>query len=626
MVPGGNNDQKQWLSTATAGNRRKRITVLAVVVFLVLASAVAGKYFGAAEYLEQAFKKKEQTTSQEQESSLKQVKVKNISAQEEAVSAIETMGEVVSADKARVTARASGEVKDLLFKEGEEVVAGQLLARLENESLRIELANAQTRYNNARKSLQATRETTSQSIEEAKIQVAQAGQGVDTARIGLESAQVALANAQSDYKNAEQLQDRNIQNIQNKAIIAYGGHVNFIKSVLDQVNYIINAEDGPQLQGLDSGILSAKSSATLRGARNLYLDVKDEYEQLSSHTPTRSTIENDMEEVNNILALTSQLASQTVEVLDKTVTSRYFSEEVLNAQKEKYTSLKSNAVDTRSRAEATLNELKDFELSRKKELDALQGGVDSAEKQVKNAEAQLRSARISHESAQEALKSVEKQREQQLVSARSSVDDARGQLHSARNRVEDLEIEAPITGSIITKSVNEGEEVSAGQELYEIANTENIKVIAYISPFDVFDVETGQKVVINGEHQGAINSIIPAADPQTRKVKLEIILDSDAKTLIPQTSVNVSIPTRQEANQTSFVVPLKAVIIEQEGRFVFVADKHNGHYIARKTKVETGKTQDSSIEIIEGLNDGDLVIIEGAKLVEDQEEILISNF
>jgi RND family efflux transporter MFP subunit len=177
---------------------------------------------------------------------------------------------------------------------------------------------------------------------------------------------------------------------------------------------------------------------------------------------------------------------------------------------------------------------------------------------------------------------------------------------------------------VIARNVDEGQEVSPGQVLYEIANVDNVKIIAHISPFDVFDIKVGQEAMINNKYQGVVSSIVPSADPQTGKVKLEIMPSDDIKTLIPQTSVDVSIPTRKEARETSFFIPLKAVIVEQEGSFVFIVkDQEDGRGVAQKVMVETGEVQGTSIEVNKGLNNGDLVIIEGAKLVKDGEEVTL---
>ncbi|MFW5888546.1 MAG: efflux transporter periplasmic adaptor subunit, partial [Patescibacteria group bacterium] len=71
------------------------------------------------------------------------------------------------------------------------------------------------------------------------------------------------------------------------------------------------------------------------------------------------------------------------------------------------------------------------------------------------------------------------------------------------------------------------------------------------------------------------------------------------------------------------LVPLKAVMIDQQESFVFVVRERDGRQAAKKVAVETGDTRDSSIEVTQGLKAGDLVVTEGAKLIEDGEEIKI---
>jgi RND family efflux transporter MFP subunit len=615
--------QKQ---TQKEGGRMQKVIFIFILLIVLLALIFAARYFDLFARVGEAIKRTEENGSdqQQKEELVKKVETQRVSLGGQTANAIETVGKVAPASRIEVVARASGNISGLQVNEGDRVESGQVMGRINSDSLQIELDNMRARYQNSGQSLEAVKRTTAQTIKEAETRVSQASQGEDSARIGLETARERVDSAQTDYENAKKLQKENINNARDRAITSYGGYVNFIKKALDSVNYIINAEDGPQLQGLDTGVLSAKSSATLREAKGLYLDISREYKEVKASNPTRVSIKRDIKRINDLLSLTSRLADKTVEVLDNTVVSGYFTQDLLYAQKEKYTSLKSNAVEVLSGAESTLDELEVLELSQKRESDSLQSAIRSAKQQVESAKAQLHSARISKESAQEALASAKRQREQQVLSALAAVDDAQGQLRAVENRIQDLEIKAFATGSVIARNVDEGQEVSPGQVLYEIANVDNVKIIAHISPFDVFDIKVGQEAMINNKYQGVISSIVPSADPQTGKVKLEIMPSDDIKALIPQTSVDVSIPTRKEAEETSFFVPLKAVIVEQEGSFVFIVkDQEDGRGVAQKVMVETGEVQGTSIEVNKGLNNRDLVIVEGAKLVKDGEEVTL---
>ncbi|HKJ05986.1 MAG TPA: hypothetical protein VJ970_00825, partial [Flavobacteriaceae bacterium] len=55
--------------------------------------------------------------------------------------------------------------------------------------------------------------------------------------------------------------------------------------------------------------------------------------------------------------------------------------------------------------------------------------------------------------------------------------------------------------------------------------------------------------------------------------------------------------------------------------YVFIVEEENGKAKVKKVIIETGKSQDQSIEIIAGLNEGDNVIVEGARSVKEGQYI-----
>ena len=133
--------------------------------------------------------------------------------------------------------------------------------------------------------------------------------------------------------------------------------------------------------------------------------------------------------------------------------------------------------------------------------------------------------------------------------------------------------------------------------------------------------------IINDNLGGVIGHIDPAADPMTKKVKVEIAFDNKDKELIPETFVDITIYTTEENNANSvfsadsFLVPLKAVTITQTEKYVFLAKEGK----AIKTTVEIGQTEGNKVEITAGLNNGDELIIEGNRNLEGDEGIEIIN-
>ena len=121
--------------------------------------------------------------------------------------------------------------------------------------------------------------------------------------------------------------------------------------------------------------------------------------------------------------------------------------------------------------------------------------------------------------------------------------------------------------------------------------------------------------MINDNLEGIITRIDPSADATTKKVTVEITYDNKDKKLIAETFVNVKIPVNGEQGMASnnFFIPLQAIAITPNEKFVFIVKDGK----AAKIAVELGITEGEKIEVRNGLKNGDEVIVEGNKELEE---------
>ncbi|PLX27545.1 hypothetical protein C0583_03265 [Candidatus Parcubacteria bacterium] len=230
-------------------------------------------------------------------------------------------------------------------------------------------------------------------------------------------------------------------------------------------------------------------------------------------------------------------------------------------------------------------------------------------------------AEIAVKNAKQAVESAKVAQSQQLLSVETQVDSARGQYNLSSAQTADLNIKAPIKGTITEKYVELGTEVSIGQKIAQISQLNNMKIVVNVSSEDIYRIQLGQTVMIENNLEGIISSINPSADPVTKKVKAEIIFNNENKELIQGTFVNVSIPVEkiEKSKSDSVFIPLRAVTITANEKYVYV----NENGFAKKILVEFGKTENALVEITSGLTSGDELITDGGKLLEDGDEIII---
>jgi HlyD family secretion protein len=198
-----------------------------------------------------------------------------------------------------------------------------------------------------------------------------------------------------------------------------------------------------------------------------------------------------------------------------------------------------------------------------------------------------------------------------------------------------LDIVSPASGSIIRVEVEEGEIVTSGAVSYTsgttlmtVADLSRMQIKAGVNEVDVGRIRFGQDVVIdvdaypNVKYNGLITHIAPAArDEQGVKIfDVEIdIVDSDER-LRPGMTANIEI---QGDHKTDIlIVPVEAVF-KKQGRYVaYVMDGSEEAPVERE--VVTGISNISSVEIVEGLAEGETVTLydpelEGGDLSEDEE-------
>ena len=503
---------------------------------------------------------------------------------------IEVVGVVKPETSIDVIALSSGNISEILFFEGDNVLAGQLLTILYDSATLTNNSNSQIAYNNAYSSYLNT---------ESLIQdnVIQAG-------ISLKNSEANLKVAKSKYDSGLIIQDKNTQTTKSTAIASLNSFSNSIVNALDQIDYIIRAENGDQMAGINV-TLGAKNRSSLNQAKSSYLLTKDTYQRFANQEVDSDNIADRIKEIVISLGLVEKNIEEVLVVLEATVPHMEFNINALIAQKTAFVNLRAGMIDAYNSALSISTNLDNLDFYNQQERDGLKNALDSAQSQ--------------YDIAQVSLENARKGSDQQLIAAQSSLDGARGQMNLTQHQVANLNIQAPITGKIAKSYVEIGQEISQGQKIAQIYRDYLVKIEINLNSDDIYDIKLGQWATINGEHLGTVSMIAPSADPQTRKVAVEVIFDNTDKVLIPETFVDVAIETLDESDEDKIFVPLKTVTIEQESKHVFIVENN----IAKKMIVETGEIVDDKIEILSGLNFDNQIVTSGQKNIIDGEKVNI---
>ncbi|SHE40675.1 HlyD family secretion protein [Tissierella praeacuta DSM 18095] len=185
-------------------------------------------------------------------------------------------------------------------------------------------------------------------------------------------------------------------------------------------------------------------------------------------------------------------------------------------------------------------------------------------------------------------------------------------------------INSNIDGIVFGKFVEEGSYIQQGTCIMDIGNIDKLYIESDILVEDVMKVVEGAKVHITNKDlnivdlEGTVKNIHPYAFAKTsdlgiqqKRVKVDIEINGNEKGLRPGYDLEVKIIT-EEVNNT-LIVPKKALFIIDGKDYVFIDD--NGK--ARLREVITGIENDKDVQIIQGLKEGEILILSPHKEIRE---------
>ncbi len=229
-----------------------------------------------------------------------------------------------------------------------------------------------------------------------------------------------------------------------------------------------------------------------------------------------------------------------------------------------------------------------------------------------------------YEKAQNSLSSAEKNRdianqaysltaEGATAEEKSQVNSSYVQANSVKAQAEfalsKTSLKSPIKGVVISKSVSQGQLVSAGTAAFKIGNIDKLKVTLPVPDYEISSWKTGDKVSINLYKEsidGQVTNIYSATNESTGSINVEVTIDNEKHNWHPGQVVTCDHKTD---NGTAIYVPKEAVISSGSSNpYVFLLKNNK----AVKTDVKIGELKNNKLEIKSGINENENLIIEGA--------------
>jgi membrane fusion protein (multidrug efflux system) len=207
--------------------------------------------------------------------------------------------------------------------------------------------------------------------------------------------------------------------------------------------------------------------------------------------------------------------------------------------------------------------------------------------------------------------------QQNLDEARAKLDAARAQHELNRVRLDKTVIRAPFDGTVGLRLVSPGAYVKTGDDIANLESLGSMKLDFRVPETYLARLASGQTLAVrvdawpNQSFEGTIYAIEPGVDEETRTVLLRARLPNKGNKLRPGLFARVSLVLERREN--ALIAPEQAIVPVGQRTFVYrVIDSK-----AVMTPVKLGLRRPGQVEILEGLNAGDVVVTDGQLKIRD---------
>lgn len=184
-----------------------------------------------------------------------------------------------------------------------------------------------------------------------------------------------------------------------------------------------------------------------------------------------------------------------------------------------------------------------------------------------------------------------------------------------------VNIHAPMSGTVVSRAVYEGQYVQTNDRLFEIGDFSSMWFVFDAHEGDLAWLRTGQTVDVTTPSQpgrvfsAPIAFIDPNLNEATRTVRVRVVLpNADRALLHKQTAIG-----RVRLTAPDVLLAPRTAVLQRTGHpVVFVARDHLGY---EPHEVRLGRIGDTDAEILSGLTEGDRVATTSALLIDAQAQL-----
>ncbi len=242
--------------------------------------------------------------------------------------------------------------------------------------------------------------------------------------------------------------------------------------------------------------------------------------------------------------------------------------------------------------------------------------LDQAQNQWEQAREAVRAAQ------EEKAKALAGGREEEIRAQTANIRSIRSNLSQAKANLTDTTLKIPFDGIISAKQISDFEQVGAGQPIYTLVDITRIEIQISIPEQLISQVTSGQSVEVHlpnfagQSFVGTTTKLGVTADKATLTYPVFVELDNPENLILPGMSAEVQLQLEQQGSGFPSV-PINSVLEDKVSKlkYVWIFDETSSSVSRRD--VTLGRILSDDIEVIQGLQNGDLVVIAGVHRVQE---------
>ena len=218
--------------------------------------------------------------------------------------------------------------------------------------------------------------------------------------------------------------------------------------------------------------------------------------------------------------------------------------------------------------------------------------------------------------------------EMQYLKSKTDYEASKKMVDQMKDRLSKTKIYAPFDGEIDEIISNVGSNLIPGvSQILRLVNLDIIYAESFVSEKYISFIGEGTEAIVqipllNMEYRSSVNQTGNFINPSNRTFRIEVPVENFDNRIKQNLDAKIKINIYKKDD--AIVIPLRIVREDALGKnFVYVMSEDNkdGVYLTSKKFIKLGNKSEDKVEVTEGLDPGEIVVLEGAYSVEDSQRV-----